>query len=260
MSSETIIYEQPLNELIRAALRFEYLFKQLDHCLVHLSPQESAEIILAYIINIIDLFDRPDLKSKLTKEFHRHKITLSRLSTMPGVNQQLLQKLLDELQSLSDYLLSTQGKIAQPLREDPFIINIRQHFAYPGDCSVDSPLYHYWLNQPAAQLDEQIYGWLDSLAKPRSAIDLLLKIARQSSQLQPVEAEKGFYYKNLDASLPWQMVRVAIEKDRLFYPEISAGKHRVSVRFIASSDDEEGDSRGKQTDKTIPFELSCCTL
>jgi cell division protein ZapD len=256
MSSNTIIYEQPLNELIRAALRFEYLFNQIDYCLINLSPSHCAKIIISYIINIINLFDRSDLKSKLTKEFHRHTITLSRLASTPGIDQQRLEKILNELKALSNYLLNVEGRIAQSIRDDPFIVNVHQYFNYPGDCYIDSALYHYWLSQPQDQLDQQLYDWLDTLAKPRAAIDMLLRLARQSNTSEQVEAEKGFYCKTLDASLPWQIIRIGLTDQQLVYPEVSAGKHRISIRFIS----HDRHQTIKQTEETVSFQLSCCTF
>ena len=53
------------------------------------------------------------------------------------------------------------------------------------------------------------------------------------------------------------MIRVSIDVDGLVFPEISAGKHRFTVRFMELENTED---RPVQTTRDIPFQLSCCVL
>src|SRR5579864_9452696 len=75
--SDTIIYEQPLNEIIRVCLRMEQLFQQLDHQL-HDSSELGTRNVITFIINLLHLLDRPDLKAKLAKEMNHHLSNLMR--------------------------------------------------------------------------------------------------------------------------------------------------------------------------------------
>ena len=70
-------------------------------------------------------------------------------------------------------------------------------------------------------------------------------------------AEGGFYQRSLDAGSPCQLIRVAIQPDAGYYPEISAGRHRFTVRFMRLDSPEE---RPVQTDQDIRFRLSCCVI
>ena len=75
--SNQLIYDQPFNETIRVCLRLEQLFQSIDHQMNELSIPGTRQLI-HLIINLLHLLDRPDLKSKLAKEFtqssgaHRH--------------------------------------------------------------------------------------------------------------------------------------------------------------------------------------------
>jgi cell division protein ZapD len=101
MSIETIIFEQPVNEHTRACLRLEQLFQQLAHCLGGPSVWDSRSA-LAAIIDILNILDRPDLKTKLTKELCRHLANLARLEQTPHVDRKKLSVILIELEDIVD--------------------------------------------------------------------------------------------------------------------------------------------------------------
>jgi cell division protein ZapD len=257
MSTKTIIYEQPLNELIRVCLRLEHLFKQLDVFLQNPNTDIQIQTIIRLTMDILNTLDRPDLKSKLSKEFNRHVTTFLRLKKNPGIDKNKLADTLKELQRLKNYFINTQGKIAQPLRTNEFLTNIRHSLLSPGgDSCIDAPGYFYWLNLPIKTRQKQICVWLSEFQEIRSAIELLLQIVRNSSEPQELIAEKGFYYETLSSKSPCQLIRVAIPKKTKLFPEISVSRYRINVRFIVPCTE----SHPKQTDKNIKFQLTKCVL
>ena len=72
-----------------------------------------------------------------------------------------------------------------------------------------------------------------------------------------VVAENGFYQKSLDTKQSTQLIRISIDAGKLVYPEISAGKHRYSVRFMQPS---SGDTPPTQVKENVEFLLSRCSL
>lgn len=251
-----IIYEQPVNELMRSCLRIEYLFNRIDHCLEKLSIDDGAELIVKTIIDILDLLDRPDLKSRITKEFHRHYSTFSQWMRAYNVDQFALESTLRQIKRYKEHFLSSQMKIADSLRTEPFIASVRQHFNYPGDCHIDSPLYVYWLHQPEHIREKDLHGWLDHLAQIRSAITLLLTIVRDCTDMHECHAEHGFYHQVLNTDTPCQLIRIMLKKNDEYYPEISAGRHRMSVRFLQANTFDPP----LQSNETITFQLACCSI
>ena len=231
MINNTIIYEQPLNELIRVCLRLEQLFQQIDQLLEDSSILGTRQTILA-VINLLNLLDRPDLKSKLAKELSHQISLLARLEHTPDVDRNKLHELVAQIDELSRYFIESSGKIGQQLRDIEMLNNLRLQLATPGGgCSFDIPVYHYWLQLPAIDRQQTIRTWLEEFNKIRLAITILLQLIRESSKSQRKTAEKGFYQELLDAQLNLRLIRVGLSPDSETFPEISVGRHFVGVRF-----------------------------
>jgi cell division protein ZapD len=232
MIDQLIIYEQPLNELIRVCLRIEQLFQQIDHQISDPSPLSSRNIVAA-IINMLQLLDRPDLKAKLAKELSHQTTLLARLENTPQIDSEKLHALLKQLDELARNFIESSGKIAQPLREIELLNNLRLHLTSPGGgCSFDIPVYHYWLNQPPEVRANTLKTWLAEFNQIRKATMLILQLVREGAKSQQKTAEHGFYQELLDPQINLRLIRVAIPSDIAAYPEISIGRHYLSVRFF----------------------------
>jgi cell division protein ZapD len=254
---ETLAYEQPLNEHIRVCLRLEQLFAQISHSLRGDSPWDS-HVCLAHLLDVVNIIDRPDLKSKLTQEVKRHASNLQRFHTdNQDIDNQKLAEISQQLQDLIGRLCQTSSKLGQTLRDDVFLNNVRQHLLSPGAaCSFDIPSYYYWLHQTPEQRQTQLEQWLQELLLVRDVVDTLLQITRQSKPSALVTAEQGFYQAMLMPQSPCQMIRIVLPKSLAIIPEISAGRHRFSIRFYEPSITE----RPQICKRDITFELTCCII
>lgn len=257
MKAKEIVYEQPLNELIRVSLRLEHLFNRLAVYLKASCIDHHTQTIVSLIIDILNLLDRPDLKSKMTKEFNRYVAVLSSPAYEgSSVKVNAIDKTIARLKELTDHFLNTPGKIAQHLRENLFLSTIRQYLLSPGgDSCIDAPHYYYWLNEFAYERKNQIDKWNSAFDEIREAVTLILKIIRSSSKPIDRIAEKGFYHESLQSQVPVQLIRVGISSENI-YPEISAGRHRMSIRFVIP----DMNSRPKQTQEDIAFRLTKCVI
>jgi len=254
---EQIIYEQPLNELVRVSLRLEHIFRQLNSLITQPDSPQITRLIIRLMTDAINILNRPDYKTKLSKEFERYISVLSKLHADPNVNQEALDATLTQLKHYKNYLISIQGKIAQNLRTDEFLTGIRQSLSIPGgDSCIDNPSYTHWLNQPIEMHKIQINSWLEKLTETFNAVTLLLDIIRKSSNTNERIAEKGFYHEALDAQSPCQLIRVALPKDMMLYPEISAGRHRITIRFIVPNIT----AHPQQTNENVTFALTKCVI
>jgi len=232
MTTDVIIYEQPLNELIRVCLRIELLFFQMDHQIN--DPSELAtRNVIASIINLLQLLDRPDLKAKLAKELSHQTSLLVRLQNTPEIDHEKLNILLKQLEDLARRFIDSSKKIGQNLRDIELLNNLRLHLASPGGgCSFDIPLYYYWLNQPAIDRQTALKSWITEFDNIRAASSLILRLVREGAKQQQKTADHGFYQELLDPQTNLRLIRVAIPKDIQAYPEISIGRHYLSVRFF----------------------------
>jgi len=226
-----IVYEQPLNETFRACLRLEHLFAQITHQLNDSSLSGTRNVI-SLIINVLQLLDRADLKTKLAKELGQQICNLSRLSSAPQADQDKLRSLTHQLEDLSRCFIDSSGKIGQNLRDIELLNNLRLHLMTPGGgLSFDIPVHHYWLNQPDEIRQETLHAWLGEFQHIRTAVELLLHLVRESTAKEEKLATHGFYQELLDPQENIRLIRVFIPKDLIAYPEISVGRHFVSIRF-----------------------------
>lgn len=254
MTADLVIYEYPTTELTRACLRLEHLFNLIDQYLTNTHSHASRDTMRT-LIDILNVLDRPDLKSKFTQEFHRLIKVFDQLQGQPSISQETLQETLTELKRLLQYFVDTKGKFAQRLRDTFFIANLRSHLTTAGgDCAFELPSFHYWLQQPLDKQQRFILEWLKELDNIRQAVALTLKIIRHSAEPHRVSAEDGYYHDVLSA--PCQLIRIGLAGSHLVFPKVSAGKHRINVRFLHPTRHE----RPVQSDKHISFSLTLCAV
>ena len=254
MNGNFIVYEQPLNELIRVCLRLEYLFKQIDEHLCYSDRKEISHNTVKLILDLLFVLNRSDLKSKFIKELHRYVTKFS----SPGSQQKNIE-LVSELKELISYFIKTPGKIARQLRENNIIANISNNILSPaGGTDVDIPMYHYWMAHPKIDCFAQIQKWLEEFKEVKQAVFLLLSIIRSDEKSQEVIATKGFYHQTLSYNTPYQLIRVSLPANVQIYPEISAGKHGLSIRFVKP--DHENNMIGNRITSDVKFLLTTCVV
>lgn len=251
---ETITYEQPLNEKVRTFLRLELLFLQVQHSLEG-GSEWGSRATLTSLIEILNVCSRTDLKTELLRELERHGVMLARLEQVPEVDQERLRELLAEVDTLIDRLHATSGQFGQSLKNNEFICNIRQRSSIPGGlCDFDLPVYHYWLQRPAKERLGDLRKWLSPLDPMWLSIELILRLTRESTASTAEVAAAGFFQRSLDQDVPCQLVCVTVPSALPYYPEISGGKHRFTVRFLAPATD----GRTQQSVDDVKFKLTCC--
>ncbi len=257
MKENIITYEQPLNERMRTFLRLEFLFSQASQHL-HDESEWGSRNTLNSLLDILSIFGRTELKTEVLKDLERHASTLARLKSNPEVDASRLQKTLSGLEKLGNKLHESSGPIAADLKENEFLSAIQQRMAIPGGtCDFDLPGYHYWLQQPAKQRTRDLASWLGRFETVAQAIQLIVKLVRESAAPKPITAEGGFFQKTMDANHPCQLVRVIVDRKAPYYAEISGGRHRFTVRFLEAPSQ---DGRVKQTMDNVDFKLECCII
>ncbi len=237
-------------------MRLEQLFQQIDHYMKGSSIWESRGMI-STLLEIIAIFSRNDLKSEILKEIDRHLAVLGKMTSKENIDPFKLRSVLSKLTTIGEDLYSTPGKIGNSLMENELFKCISQRNSIPGGtCAFDLPAYHYWLQLDVVLRKRDMDNWMQPFSAIRTAIDLLLNFIRQSANPTKELGAAGFYQKSLDHSLPFQLLRVGLERSSPYYAEISGGKHRFTVRFMQSN----GDERPAQSVGDVGFLLTCCLL
>jgi cell division protein ZapD len=253
----SIIYEQPLNERVRSFLRLEYLFMIVNHHVSNFNEWDNRTTITS-LLNIVDLISRSDIKTDLIKELERHSNTLTALADNPNVDNERLQNILGNIIKILESLRDSSYQPGQALRQNELITSIKQRSTIPGGaCNFDLPRYHYWLHKSVEERINDIKLWHGDLQTLHDALRLTLHMIRNSATPVIERATSGFYQKPIESNLACQLIRIALPKDSKYYPEISGGKHRFTVRFMEQNSTT---SRPVQTQDNVEFEMHCCIL
>lgn len=247
MSTE-VLFEHPLNEKMRTWLRIEFLIQQLNAA----RPVSDSASALAFFRNIgdlLDVFERGEVRTELLKELGRQQRKLQSWSDVPGVDKQRIAILASELESCSATLMSAP-RVGQQLREDRLIALVRQRLSIPGGCcSFDLPTLHLWLHLSQESRDSQVSQWLATLAPVQQALDLVLDIIRNSAPYRKQTSLNGFYQNSSDEA---DLLRLKLQIGEPIYPQISGHKNRFAIRFMPV-DAERG-----EVPERLDFELACC--
>lgn len=251
------VYEQPLNEKVRAFLRLEKLFQQYAFHLKHGSDWNNRAAIDC-ILEIIAFTTRSDIKLEVLKELERQHNRLERLAKRPQIDQGQLKSILKNIQKRIGELQSISGQIGQKSKNSELLAAIAQKSSVPGSiCDFDLPALKHWLTLPKEKRKKHIEKWFQPFGHLDRAVQLILDVLRHSAEDTQEVAQNGFFQKSLDTNQAIQLLRISIPNDSVCYPEISAGKHRFSVRFMKNDDPAV---RPEQCQEDIEFKLMMCSI
>ena len=250
-----IHYEYPLGERIRTLLRLEDLFERFDAYSIE-QASFSHHAALLTLFEIAEVAARADLKSDLLQELDRQKAVLTALRGNPHVQDGVLEDVLAAIETAHRGIYLMPGKIGQHLREDEWLMAVKQRSTIPGGmCEFDLPSYHHWLHKPFDERMRHLLRWLGPFASIRKAVGIVLRLLRESGQPESQSAPQGAYQKMLEGRNP-QLIRVSLAEGLPCVPEISANKYVLNIRFVYAG---PGQTRAC-TDQTVAFDLTFCTL
>ena len=243
-----ILFEHPLNEKMRTWLRIEFLNEQLNANLP-IRDHASALHFFRNVGDLLDVFERGDIRTELLKELERQQRKLNAWSEVPGVDLSRIDALRQQLKNSSSILMAAP-RILQVVREDRLIALVRQRLSLPGGCcSFDLPTLHMWLHAKQSQRDTLVESWLASLEPLNQALALILDLVRNSAQFRKQTSLNGFYQDNGDDA---DLLRLKLELVSQLYPQISGHKSRFAIRFMPL------DSEHGSVPERLDFELACC--
>lgn len=251
----TQVYEQPLTERMRTYLRLEFLYRQLRYHLDRSSPWDSRAALSA-LLDINAILVRGDVRSEVLKELERQLHLFDRLQDAPDVDKSRLTGLLRNLGSHRKELIALGPQYLRVMRENEFLSAVKHRSAIPGGtCEFDLPDYTHWLRMPYEQRCNAVNAWLKPLRPLCEGVAELLWLMRESGESAAAVAHNGVYQHNLGRDGSFHLLRVSLPASRQIYPEISAGHHRFTLRFMSWPD--VGD-RAVQVTEDLPFEIKIC--
>ncbi len=256
--SNKLIFEQPLNERMRNLLRLEHLFDLIAFRSKDTISNWDCRDILKSLLEVNDLLSRSDFKTELIKELERHSSMLTTLESNPAVDQTRLKKVSSDFYELSAILKNSSFQPGSTLKNDELVTSFKQRTSIPsGTCNFDLPRIHYWLNQATNKQEQDLKNWSTDIEPIKKATYLALDMIRNSTNPIKEVANAGFYQQPIESNLPCQLIRLVLPAASRYYPEISGGKHRFTIRFM---EETSTNNRPSQTDNDVDFELHCCSL
>ena len=253
--STVISYEFPLNERIRTLLRLEALYERIT-CFIARNENHDHHAALGVLFEILEVSSRADLKADLLQEMERQKRTLIALRNNPEISEDALDAVLDEIERANGDLLAMNGKIGQHLRENEWLMAIKQRTCIPGGtCEFDLPSYHYWQQQDAKLRRNYLNAWLAPLVPIQKGLTIVLKLLRESGKSHHYTAHHG-NFQQMQGGRMSQMLRIILDDQLACIPEISANKYALNIRFVAAN------YAAKTTlfDQDVDFDLIFCSL
>jgi len=246
-------YEQPLNEKIRLFLRLSFLMKRFDYHLKDPS-RENCQAAVMVLLELYNLSSRLDVKNAALHVLDWQVQTIRQAEGLDGIDSAKASNMATKLQEKGKRLYSFRGQLGQHLKVHNFLNILKQRATIAGGINaMDVALFSYWISLPKAKRIEDLKGWVRPYAIAFDAIELLTDLLYEGGNTTQVTAEGGFYQSTLGTDRDYQILRIELPDGSPYYPEISAGKQRFSVRFVDSSQLEE---KGKQIFENIDFNLT----
>jgi len=249
-----ILYEYPCNERVRALLRVEHLFGRLFFFAAGEDVQHH-QVAVDTLFDLLELCDRTDLRGAVLQDLERQRAALGALRQHPGVDEQALDAMLAEIQAASSDL-GAQGRIGQGLRDSEWLASLRGRLAVPGGSSpADIPSYYAWQIKPHETRVQDLREWISPFLPLYNGLALILRLLRDSGDVVGLEARQGAYQEMLTGKT-FQLLRVWIDEGLGVFPEMSANKYVIWIRFST----QDNELKPQPVTRDIPFQLARCSI
>ncbi len=235
-------------------MRLESLF---DRMVFFARPGDPKlhQVALSALFDLLDATERTDMKGSVLQDLERQRMVLMGLKDHPGVEVKTLTAMLNEIERVAANL-NAAGKTGQILRENEWLASLRGRLAVPGGgTQVDMPSFHAWQYRPEIERCADLKHWMSSLIPLQEGIAIVLRLLRESGQAEAAVAPQGAYQQML-AGKVYQLLRVWIDESACTFPEISANKYMVWIRFASQG----GDQKPQAMTRDISFKMALCSL
>lgn len=237
-------------------LRLEDMLAKMQY-FASQSHEYQHHTALLTMFQILELLDRSDLKTDLLQELDRQRLVMGNLRNNTEIEQDALEQIIGEIEQIALSLRTIGSRLGQPLRENEWLMSVKQRAVIPGGVGAfDVPSYHYWLGLPTESRQLDLEHWFTPLQAMQDALNVVLRILRGSGEEVEYTAHSGSYQKMLGGGKPAQMIRVTLNDNSVCFPEISANKYAIGIRFSSLG----GAQKPRPCDFDVDFKLSLCNL
>lgn len=246
-------YEQPLNERARTFLRIEHLTSRLRHHQNDCSAWGHRAAMDA-LLDILNVMARHDIRGQVHKELVQYRDSLVHAMEQSGINHDASRRLVADMNDIAEEMARIPPKFAAyQLRDNELLNSLNNRHAIPGGtCSFDLPSYQHWLTQEYEHIETDLAHWLEKIAPIERGVKIMLRLLRNSVIPSTETANGGVLVHKTEPGT--QMIRVLLDNSR-FFPEISGGRHRVTIRLMTRNQTR---LKPEQANDSITFQMACC--
>ncbi len=211
---DTITFQLATHFLSRIALRLEFLFKTINQ-----ARHESHEVIHRYalknIIELIDIIDKPELKSRFVKEFIRIEHVLKKNEDCK--NSVLFAQLVNQIHVLNQ----VSGRFSNPIENDEFLATLKQiHHPNTHECEFNSPHLVLWFDLSPNLRQQAITQWLKPLKDLEDTVNIYLSLLRETASYIPITAHNGFYQHSISPNSLNHLILLKMKKAKNILPKL----------------------------------------
>lgn len=248
MSDNMITFQLATHFLSRVALRLEFLFKTINQ-----ACEESHEVIhrfaLKSIIEIADVIEKPELKSRFLKELIRIEHVLKKPNLLNN------PKLFDELSTQIHHLNHVPGRFSNSIHEDEFLKTLRQiHHPNTQECEFNSPHLVLWFESDPLVRQQSMTQWVNCLSDLEDTVRIYLSLLREATSYIPIVASNGFYQHGISPKLVNHLILLKMDKTLGITPKLQLGHHNLTIRLYEMATAHE------IRDKSIEMEIAFCQI
>jgi cell division protein ZapD len=250
-------FEHPLNERIRLFLRLEWLFSLGRDDAARTGPA-AGHARLGNLLQIESLLLRGDVRKEILREFERVQQAWNTLRKRPAVDHARLDRLLGEFSLKSRRLLENESRMGERLRQCELLNLFKSRSAVPGGAApFEVPAYAHWIQKEEASRGTLMAGWYAELDPIEDAVRFYLQLLRESAPFSPEQAPQGSFEEDLSLLSAVSLVRIGLSGDVLCFPEVSASRHRLFIRFLIQPDPCQ---RPEPFRQAVDWQLQHCQL
>ena len=247
-----IRFEHPLSERVRNFLRIEHLFRRFQVEIEYRDSVWSHHWALFTLFDIMECAARAELKLDILQELERQ-----RQITVCSCDKEMELAFQERLKQVATGLQSIQQKFGQHLRENEWLMAIKQRMLVAGGTSpFDLPSYYCWQQLPYEERLADLQMWIRALMPTYDAISVLLDILRSNTREVDCVAHNG-HYQHASLAQNIHLLRIDVAQSYQVMPEVSANKYITHIRFLDVSRER---ARGKQTAADLSFKMIMCSF
>lgn len=248
MRPDFLIYQFPINYLTKVSLYLENLFSSISS-----ACESSEEIIHHYalksIIDIINLIEKPEIKSRYVKELMRIEHLINQSQAF--ISDKSYARLFVQLQVLG----KINSRFGSTVYQDSFMHSMRFVFNSKDESEILNPQLIFWLNKDVTHRQNDISVWLENLLPVYNTVDTYLSILRETVDFKTIDIESGYYHKNITNKITQHLIVIKMSNLDGIIPKVNVTNNIINIRLCDAYSMQE--VRGSED---FQLELAVCQL